>query len=125
MLGGLDLARAMMGGGSVTSMGTLGSVAYIDPGVIRGDQQSRASDIYSLAATLHHGLTGQPLYVDLPIGDPVLAIRTVLRSKPRLDPSLSSAETELITACIDPDPAARPSTAEELAHLVAALEDRS
>lgn len=125
VLGGLDLARAMMGGGSVTSMGTLGSVAYIDPGVIRGDQPSRASDIYSLAATLHYGLTGQPLYVDLPTADPVLAIRTVLRSKPRLDPSLSAAEAELITTCIDPDPAARPSTADELAHLVGALEDRS
>jgi serine/threonine protein kinase len=125
VLGGLDLARAMMGGGSVTSMGTMGSVAYLDPGVIKGDLPSRASDIYSLGATLHHGLSGQALYPDLPSGDPVLAIRTVLRGTPRIDPSLDAADAELVRACTDPDPAARPSTAADLAELLAALEDRS
>lgn len=61
-LGGLDLARAAMGGGSVTSMAALQSVGYVDPACIRGEPPSRASDVYSIGATLHFALTSTPIH---------------------------------------------------------------
>lgn len=121
-LGSLDLARALNGGGSVTALAQVRSVGFVDPACIRGDTPSRASDIYSLGATLHHGLTGLGVHPDLDVTDPVLAIRTVLREPPRLDDSLESDEAELISSCLDPDPARRPATAAELADRIVALE---
>lgn len=122
-LGSLDLARALNGGGSVTAMAQIGSVGYVDPACIRGDTPSRASDIYSLGATLHHGLTGQGVHPDLDPADPVLAIRTVLREPPRLAADLSPGAAAVISDCLDPDPRQRPPTAAELADRIEALED--
>lgn len=117
-LGGLDLARAAMGGGSVTSMASLHSVGYVDPACIRGDAPSRATDIYSLGATLHCALTGVGVHPELPEDDPVLAVRRVLRDAPHLSPQLDEAAASLVASCLDPDPLHRPPTAAELAALL-------
>lgn len=123
-LGGLDLARAAMGGGSVTSMASLHSVAYLDPACIRGDLPSRATDIYSLGATLHLALTGVSVHPGLPEDDPVLAVRRVLRDAPHLSDRLDPEAAQLIGSCLDPDPLGRPATAAELAALLAELAER-
>ncbi|MEZ5232905.1 MAG: protein kinase [Acidimicrobiales bacterium] len=123
-LGGLDLARAAMGGGSVTSMASLHSVGYVDPACIRGDAPSRATDIYSLGAVLHHALTGVGVHPELPEDDPVLAVRRVLRDAPHLSPQLDEATASLVAACLDPDPLRRPPTAAELALLLDDLAGR-
>lgn len=120
-LGGLDLARAATAGGSVTSMAALSGVGYLDPAFIRGDSPSRATDIYALGATLHFALTGEGVHPNLPIDDAVLAVRRVLREPPHVSPSLGEDARLVIGACLDPDPAARPATAAELAVLVSAL----
>lgn len=114
-LGGLDLARAALGGGSVTSMSSLHSVGYVDPAVIKGDQPSRASDIYSLGATLHFALTGRGVHPDLPENDAVMAVRRVLRDAPQLADELDEVTRRVIVGCLDADPALRPLTAEGLA----------
>lgn len=120
-LGGLDLARAAMGGGSVTAMAALPSVGYVDPACIRGEPPSRATDVYSIGATLHFALTATPIHPNLPEDDAVMAVRRVLRDAPHLSPSLDAASAEIIRACLDPDPVARPATALELAELLGGL----
>ncbi len=117
-LGGLDLARAAMGGGSVTSMAALQSVGYVDPACIRGEPPSRASDVYSIGATLHFALTSMPIHPNLPEDDAVMAVRRVLRDAPHLSPSLERGAAEIIGACLDPDPLIRPATALELVALL-------
>ncbi len=120
-LGGLDLARAAMGGGSVTSMAALQSVGYVDPACIRGEPPSRASDVYSIGATLHFALTWTPIHPNLPEDDAVMAVRRVLRDAPHLSPSLDPSAVQIIRACLNPDPLARPATALELVALLAGL----
>ncbi len=124
-LGELDLARVAMGGGSVTSMAALHSVGYVDPACIRGDAPSRASDVYSLGATLHFALTTTSIHPNLPEDDPVMAVRRVLRDAPHLSASLDDLAAEIISACLHPDPSARPATAAELASLVDELARRA
>jgi serine/threonine protein kinase len=110
-LADLGLAQLLTPGLTVTSMGLIRSVEYMDPGVIRGGRVSRASDVWSLGAVLHRVLTGSGIYGDLPAGDPLLALRRVLSSPPVLAPSLSPAEGALVRSCLSANPVARPLTA--------------
>jgi serine/threonine protein kinase len=123
-LGGLDLARVATAGGSVTSMGSLHSVGYVDPAFIRGDPPSRATDLYSLAATLHRAIAGVPIHPDLPDNDSMLAVRRILRDAPTISDRLDAEARALIVANLDPDPAARSMTAEAFADQVDALAAR-
>jgi serine/threonine protein kinase len=123
-LGGLDLARAAAAGGSVTSMGSLHSVGYVDPAFIKGEPPSRATDLYSLAATLHLALTGVPIHPDLPETDSMLAVRRVLRDAPTISPALDADARDLIVANLGPDPTRRLATAEAFAEQVDALVER-
>lgn len=117
-----DLGLAQLGTGSVTSMAPMGSLGFQDPALLLGESASRATDIYSLGATLHHVLTGQHLFPKLDPNDPMMAVRTVLRDAPHLRRELLTPdEADLIAACIDKRHDVRPATALEFAHLVDAL----
>jgi len=65
-LADLGLSRALTPGLTVTGLGSRTSVEFIDPAVMRGDSPSRASDVYSLGATLHWALSGASLFGMLP-----------------------------------------------------------
>ena len=114
-LSDLGLAQVMAPGQTITGMGAIGSVEFIDPAILRGRRPSRATDVYSLGVTLHHALTGVGIYGPLPQGDPLLALRRVLATEPRLDASLSPEEAAIVARCLDPDPDKRPLTAAEAA----------
>lgn len=114
-LSDLGLARALTPGQSLTGLGPVEAVEYLDPGLLRGEQGSRATDIFSLAVTLHTALVGISVYGDLEGAEPLVAIRRVLTTRPQVSPTLGPAEAELIGACLDPDPSLRPKTAAELA----------
>jgi serine/threonine protein kinase len=120
-LSDLGLAQVLSPGMTVTGMGMIGSVEYMDPGTMKGDRPSRASDIWSLGVTLHRALTGHGVYGDLPEGDPLLILRRVLNTKPVLSPGLETVEIDLFNACLDPDPAQRPPTAEAVAEQLEGL----
>jgi serine/threonine protein kinase len=120
-LSDLGLAQLVSPGLTVTGMGPIASVEFMDPSVMRGQRASRASDIWSLGVTLHRALAGSGLYGELPDRDPLLAMRKVLNGSPTLDPSLAPAEAELIDSCIAPDPADRPPTAEMVADRIEKL----
>ena len=114
-LADLGLAQALDPSVSVTGLGPAGSVAYIDPAVLAGEVASPASDIWSLGATLHFALTGAGVHGDLPVHDPLLAVRRVLTQKPRLSPELDGRVAELIRRCLAADTSTRPASALALA----------
>ncbi|HEX8582484.1 MAG TPA: serine/threonine-protein kinase [Acidimicrobiales bacterium] len=120
-LSDLGLAQFLNPGQSVTGMGPIGSIEFMDPGLMRGERGSRASDIWSLGASLHRVLSGKGLYGELPDRDALLALRKVLTTAPTVDPSLGPAERDVIAACLTADPAERPRTAAELAERIEAL----
>jgi serine/threonine protein kinase len=123
-LADLGMAQLLTPGLTVTGMGSIGSIEFIDPGIIQGEQPSRASDIWSLGVAAHRALTGTGLYGVLPAGDPILALRRVVRSTPTLDSSLSTDEADLIRACLAPDPTDRPATAHFVAKGLESLIDQ-
>jgi eukaryotic-like serine/threonine-protein kinase len=90
-------------------------LATLDPELLRGEEPSRSSDIWALAATLHGVLSERPLYPGLADEAPVTAVQRVLFTRPEVDPSLPGDIVEVLRACLDPDPATRPVTAEEFA----------
>jgi serine/threonine protein kinase len=114
-LSDLGMAQLLTPGLTVTGMGPIGSVEFIDPLLIRGGRASRATDIWSLGVVTHRALTGRGVYGELPSDDPLLALRRVLSASPALDPSLSAPEAELVSACLAPEAGDRPPTAEDVA----------
>lgn len=120
-LADLGLVQVLAPGQTITGLGAIGSVEYLDPAIMRGERASRATDIWALGVSLHRVLTGKGMYGELPARDPLLAVRRVLSSPPTLDPSLSDAEAELIRRCLDPDLSARYRTAADVADALDAL----
>jgi serine/threonine protein kinase len=120
-LADLGLAQVLAPGMTVTGMGPIGSVEYIDPAILSGERAGRPSDLWSIGVTLHRAITGEGVYGELPETEPLVAIRKVLSSDPVLSDRLSPEERELITALLAPDPADRPATAAEVADRIEAL----
>ncbi len=122
-LSDLGLSQVLTPGLTITGLGSAGSVEFLDPAIIRGEMPSRATDIYALAATLHRALAGRGMYGDLPGDNTMVAMRRVLGHSPELAPNLPPGARDLIAASTDPNPAARPGTAEEFALRVDGLSD--
>jgi hypothetical protein len=89
-------------------------VEFLDPALLRGERPSRATEVFSLGATLHRALTGTGLYGELPDAEPLLAIRKVMNTQPTPAPGLSDEEAALVRACLAPV-GERPATAQEVA----------
>ena len=96
------------------SRGTVGTPAYIAPEqALDPRQASVASDIYALGATLLFAATGHPPYRAASVTDVLAQLATE-------DPDLSGLPgelTDLITACLDRVPKARPAASAMLTHL--------
>jgi serine/threonine protein kinase len=89
--------------------------------MMMGANASRASDIFSLGASLHFAMTGAGVHGQLPSGEPLLLMRSILASTPSVDPSLPADAADLITACISADLATRPRTASDVAERISGL----
>jgi serine/threonine protein kinase len=117
-----DLDHAFLGGGSITSMAPIGAIGFLDPGTLLGESAGRASDIYSLGATLHWALTGHYVHPAVEGADAMLAVRAVLRNPPHIRrEDLSAESADLIAACVASDATQRPPTALVVADLIGDL----
>jgi serine/threonine protein kinase len=123
---GAVLGPPALGGppGLSARIGDWRDVAGLDPAILRGEQPSRGSDIWALAATLHGLVSSRPLYPDIE-GDPgVTAVQRVLFTRPEIDPALPGDLAKTLSACLADDPAERLSSADELADRLGGVEVR-
>ncbi|PYE14954.1 serine/threonine protein kinase [Williamsia limnetica] len=119
-LSGLGLARVITAATAVSGIGSSATLEFADPDTLVGQTPSRATDLWALGATIHRALTGEGLYGELPDMQPLVAIRTVQSTKPKLSESLSPAERDLISECLAPH-SDRFRTAAELADRLGSL----
>lgn len=120
-LSDLGLATFLNPGMTITGRAGIPDVEYVDPMIIRGGRASRATDVWSLGASLHRVVSGHPIYPGMDGRNPMQSLTTVLTRAPVLDPALPGPVADVVRACLEPDPARRPSTAAEVADRLAAL----
>lgn len=105
MLVDFGIARFLPPGGRGTQ---IGSVGYAPPEQYLGKMEPR-SDLYSLAATMHHLLTGRDPQLEPPFSFPPL------RS---LAPQVSIQTDQVVTRALDKDVEKRPRSAREMRDLL-------
>jgi len=120
-LADLGLSHVLAPGVTVTGMGDVTSIEYTDPALIHGAAPSRATEIFSLGATLHRALSGTGLYGQLPEGDAMLALRRVFSQAPTIAPGLDQADAAAIAWAIAPNAIDRPATALEFAERLVSI----
>ncbi len=98
-----------------TKVGTVkGKVSYMAPEQARGESVDRTADIFSMAVLLWEMLAGSRLWEGLT--DIAVVGRLVQGDIPNLAlmrPDLPASLTQLVMAALDPNPGARPQTADE------------
>ena len=111
------IARALDGTGTaLTQTGSvIGSPGYMSPEQASGHPAGPPSDVFSLGAVLAVAATGRPPFGDGPTG--VAVMYRVLHEQPDLD-GLPGALREIVPACMDKDPARRPTPQQIRAHLL-------
>ncbi|WP_340539841.1 protein kinase domain-containing protein [Nocardioides sp. GXZ039] len=119
-LSDLGLSQVLSPGMMVTGLGQIG-LEFTDPGMMLGANASRASDIWSLGASLHYAMTGTGVHGDLSTDEPLLLMRSILASTPSVSPGLPAEPAALISACIAKDLRERPKTAAEVAERISGL----
>lgn len=90
----------------------LGTLAYMPPEQARGEAVGPPGDLYSLALTLYEGWTG---HNPRRRPTPAETLRSLDQAPPELAgirPDLPADLTDLIDACLDPEPAYRPRVGE-------------
>jgi serine/threonine protein kinase len=117
----LGLSHVLRPGATITRMGPTGDIGYIDPRLLQGDRPSRASDVFSLGATLHFAVAGEGLYGPMPDGDPMLVVRRIMTHPPVIATGVDPDIREVIAWAIAADPADRPRTALLLAERIEEL----
>lgn len=121
-LADLGMAKHLDAGTSVSMMPDVSDIEFVDPAIITGEVPSRASDVWSLGATLHWAMSaGQLLHPGRADLDPFAAMRRVLTEPPLISPDLAPAVAAVVARALARDPAERPATAEALAAEIAAL----
>ncbi|MGW4685645.1 protein kinase domain-containing protein [Streptomyces sp. NPDC004244] len=101
------IARATDGTTSLTSTGvSVGSPGYMSPEQILGKGVTGAADVFSLGAVLAFAATGRPPFT----GDnSVTLLYKVVHEPPDLDALPPGELRDLVAACLDKEPGARPS----------------
>lgn len=126
-VGDFGLARAVT---TSTSTGALiGTVAYLSPELVLGQQADARSDIYSVGIMLYEMLTGkQPFDGDVPIQVAYQHVNGTVGPPSALVPGLAAEIDELVQWCTANDPENRPvdgtALLQELRHIRTHLTDR-
>ena len=99
----------------------LGTLGYMSPEQVRGDDADHRSDIFSAGAVLYEMLVGRPAFTEDSAAD---TVSSVLHKEPEIPESASRAPAlaRIITRCLEKKPADRFQSARDL---VFALETMS
>jgi len=89
---------------------TVGSLSYMSPEQLRGEQVDARSDIYSVGVLLYELSTGRPPYE---FGAALARLEPGCRKPIELNPSIPVHLSEAIMTALSPDPADRFQSAEE------------
>ncbi|MGF1596840.1 MAG: protein kinase [Acidimicrobiales bacterium] len=100
---------------TTTGSSPVGTLAYADPKLIHGEPPGRASDVWSLGATLHAAVTGQSVLGDIPNANLATAIEYVLGAAARVAPSCPPEVAAVIRKATATERVDRHLTADELA----------
>ena len=92
----------------LTQHGTIGTVSYLAPEQVRGEDVGTAADIYALGLVLIECLTGAPEYP----GSSAESAVARLSRPPRVPPTVPQSWADLVTEMTADDPAGRPSARE-------------
>lgn len=90
----------------------LGTVGYMSPEQVRGEEVDAPSDLFSLGCLLYEMLSGAAPFVRK---TPVETLAAILHDEPPALPHHNSACARLLKRCLAKDPAARVSSATNLA----------
>ena len=98
----------LIGRTRLTQHGTIGTVSYLAPEQVRGEDVGTAADIYALGLVLLECLTGAPEYP----GSSAESAMARLTRPPRVPATVPQGWADLLTSMTANDPAARPSASE-------------
>uniref|UniRef100_U9T742 Protein kinase domain-containing protein n=1 Tax=Rhizophagus irregularis (strain DAOM 181602 / DAOM 197198 / MUCL 43194) TaxID=747089 RepID=U9T742_RHIID len=88
-----------------------GVLPYIAPEILRGQNYTKAADIYSFGIIMYEVISGLPPYHDLK-HDNNLAIKICKGLRPRFNIKVPQLIVHLIKRCLDANPSERPITKE-------------
>ncbi|HEY7593234.1 MAG TPA: protein kinase [Actinophytocola sp.] len=99
------ISKALDDGTVTTQTGIAGTPAYLAPEIARGEDPSRASDVFSLGSTLYHAVEGKP-----PFGTNTnpLALLHAVASGNAPPPRNAGPLADTLSNLMRPDPATRP-----------------
>lgn len=118
-----DLGIAATGPSELTAVGTtIGTLAYLAPEQLAGEQGSAASDVHALGVIAFLGLTGRPPRPAGSVADVVATSVQPVDPASAMEPSLGSAFDEPIARALARNPSLRPTATELGSMLAAALE---
>jgi eukaryotic-like serine/threonine-protein kinase len=99
------ISKALDDGTVTTQTGMAGTPAYLAPEIARGEDPSRASDVFSLGSTLYHAVEGHP-----PFGtntNPLALLHAVASGNAQ--PAVKAGPlADTLTTLLRPDPGTRP-----------------
>jgi serine/threonine-protein kinase len=105
-LADFGIAR-IAGEASNTSTAVVGTISFMAPEVIRGEEPTAACDVYAAGITLYVLLTGAAPFS----GQPAAVMHAHLSVAPVQPPGVPDRLWLLMSACLSKDPAARPPAA--------------
>jgi serine/threonine protein kinase len=115
VLADLGLAHVVSPGQTVTGVGVT-ALETMEPGLVRGETSARASDIWSLGATLHWSLTGLSVFADMPDSSLIAVLRHIMTAAPTISEQGVPADVlPILQRCLAPDRMERYGTALALA----------
>ena len=113
-----DLGVANYADANFTTTGSspVGTLAYADPRLIHGDPAGRASDVWSLGATLHAAVVGHSVLGDIPNAHLAGAIEYVLSAVANVSPSCPPPLAAIVAKATHVERPERYLTGEEMAY---------